>query len=226
MSWAGQYASAPPPAKLRHGDCILGLKPARKRADLAAFRPERQDSMPAQDPAGRPDVTIVIPVYGKLELTRACVASLEAAPAAASFEIVVVDNASPDGTGRLAARGRRPWPPARPLQPGERRLRHRLQPGRGRGPGPAPALPEQRHRGHPRLARSPGRHPGPGSARGRGGRPPALSRRHHPARGRGAGGGAPARGRDPRRHAPGPAQAGRRSGGEPCPSGCRRSRPR
>ena len=66
--------------------------------------------MPAQDPAGRPDVTIVIPVYGKLELTRACVASLEAAPAAASFEIVVVDNASPDGSAawlrEAAARGR------------------------------------------------------------------------------------------------------------------------
>ena len=66
--------------------------------------------MPAQDPAGRPDVTIVIPVFGKLELTRACVASLEAASVAASFEIVVVDNASPDGTAawlREAASGGR-----------------------------------------------------------------------------------------------------------------------
>lgn len=54
--------------------------------------------MPTQDAAGRPDVTIVIPVYGRLELTRACLASLAAAPVRASFEVVVVDNGSGDGT--------------------------------------------------------------------------------------------------------------------------------
>jgi GT2 family glycosyltransferase len=59
--------------------------------------------MPSQQAAGRPDVTIVIPVYGKLELTRACVASLEAEPVGASFEIVVVDNGSADGTGAWLA---------------------------------------------------------------------------------------------------------------------------
>ncbi len=66
--------------------------------------------MPPQDATGRPDVTIVIPVFGKLELTRACLASLAAAPVGASFEVVVVDNASPDGTAawlrEVAAAGR------------------------------------------------------------------------------------------------------------------------
>ncbi|MFN2370407.1 MAG: glycosyltransferase family 2 protein, partial [Candidatus Krumholzibacteriia bacterium] len=51
-----------------------------------------------QDAAHRPDVTIVIPVFGRLELTRACLASLETAPVRASFEVVVVDNGSTDGT--------------------------------------------------------------------------------------------------------------------------------
>ena len=46
-----------------------------------------------------PDVSIVIPVFNKLDLTRACVASIEAQPTAASFEILVVDNGSTDGTG-------------------------------------------------------------------------------------------------------------------------------
>ena len=49
-------------------------------------------------PSQGPDATIVIPVFGKLELTQACLASLEREPVVASFEVVVVDNASPDGT--------------------------------------------------------------------------------------------------------------------------------
>ncbi|MBE0566366.1 MAG: glycosyltransferase, partial [Krumholzibacteria bacterium] len=54
--------------------------------------------MPTQDAAGRPDVTIVIPASGRPERTRACLASLEAAPVRASFEVVVVDDGLPDGT--------------------------------------------------------------------------------------------------------------------------------
>lgn len=54
--------------------------------------------MPTRDAAGRPDVTIVIPASGRPERTRACLASLEAAPVRASFEVVVVDDGSADGT--------------------------------------------------------------------------------------------------------------------------------
>ncbi len=49
------------------------------------------------------DVSIIIPVYDKLELTRACVASLLRETSEASFEIVVVDNGSTDGTGQWLA---------------------------------------------------------------------------------------------------------------------------
>ncbi|HPF70658.1 MAG TPA: glycosyltransferase [Candidatus Krumholzibacteria bacterium] len=51
-------------------------------------------------PAGTmPDVSIVIPVFNKLELTRTCVDSIHAHGADCTFEIIIVDNGSSDGTG-------------------------------------------------------------------------------------------------------------------------------
>ncbi len=46
----------------------------------------------------RPDVSVVMPVFNKLELTRVCLESLGAVGAEASFEIIVVDNGSTDGS--------------------------------------------------------------------------------------------------------------------------------
>jgi len=46
----------------------------------------------------RPDVSIVIPVFNKLELTRACVAAIHRETARGRFEIIVVNNGSSDGT--------------------------------------------------------------------------------------------------------------------------------
>jgi GT2 family glycosyltransferase len=48
--------------------------------------------------AGPPDVSIVIPVYNKLELTRVCVDSIHDVAVDHTFEIIVVDNGSSDGT--------------------------------------------------------------------------------------------------------------------------------
>jgi GT2 family glycosyltransferase len=44
---------------------------------------------------GEPDVSIVIPAYGKPELTRQCLDSLFTREAGATFEVILVDNASP-----------------------------------------------------------------------------------------------------------------------------------
>ncbi|MFO7654698.1 MAG: glycosyltransferase [Candidatus Krumholzibacteriia bacterium] len=56
------------------------------------------------------DVSIVIPVFDRLELTRACVASIHRHTPPGRFEIVVVDNGSSDGTAEYlreeTARGR------------------------------------------------------------------------------------------------------------------------
>jgi len=49
-------------------------------------------------PNSSPDVSIVIPVYNKLALTKVCVDSIHAVAVNNSFEIIVVDNGSSDGT--------------------------------------------------------------------------------------------------------------------------------
>ena len=46
-----------------------------------------------------PDVSILICVHGKLELTRRCLDAIAATAPAGRYEVMVVDNASPDGSG-------------------------------------------------------------------------------------------------------------------------------
>jgi GT2 family glycosyltransferase len=45
-----------------------------------------------------PDVSIIIPAYGKFKLSYKCIASIQAALPEASFEVILVDDASPDET--------------------------------------------------------------------------------------------------------------------------------
>ncbi|PID80049.1 hypothetical protein CSB20_08430 [bacterium DOLZORAL124_64_63] len=54
--------------------------------------------MPLSRPDTRPDVSVVIPVFNKLEMTRVCVESILEHGAQALFEIIVVSNGSTDGT--------------------------------------------------------------------------------------------------------------------------------
>ncbi len=51
----------------------------------------------------RPDVSIVIPVYNKLELTKVCVDSIHEVRVPYTYEIIVVDNGSSDGTAEWLA---------------------------------------------------------------------------------------------------------------------------
>lgn len=46
----------------------------------------------------RPDVSIIMPVFNKLQLTEPCLESIHREGASCTFEIVVVDNGSTDGT--------------------------------------------------------------------------------------------------------------------------------
>ncbi len=59
------------------------------------------------EPVERPDVSIIIPVHNKFELTYACIASMLEHMPAATFEVIVVDDASYDATmlGRFVLKG-------------------------------------------------------------------------------------------------------------------------
>ena len=81
----------------------LGPRPAPLQApllpaDRSAFTPF---SIPV---AEAPQASIVIPVYGQWEHTLACLRALAAHPPRAAFEVVVVDDASPDASGERLAR--------------------------------------------------------------------------------------------------------------------------
>jgi GT2 family glycosyltransferase len=51
-----------------------------------------------------PEVSVVIPVYGKLDFTLRCLVSLGARTETTSFEVIVVDDGSPDDTERVLSR--------------------------------------------------------------------------------------------------------------------------
>lgn len=54
-------------------------------------------------PAASPTASVVICAFGHLELTLRCLESIAAHPPSIAYEVVVVDDASPDDTGRLLA---------------------------------------------------------------------------------------------------------------------------
>ena len=79
-------------------------------------RPERDESLPiapVDEPfapfalpvaADAPQVSVVIPVYGKSAFTVACLRAIARHVPEAPFEVIVVDDASPDDTADLLAR--------------------------------------------------------------------------------------------------------------------------
>ena len=97
---------------LRTADVIYGKYP-----ELATGRPDielrRQQHLLEVSGAlgklpGKPTpqllrVSIVIPVFNKLELTRPCLEAVHRDTAAGSYEIIVVDNGSTDGTAEFLA---------------------------------------------------------------------------------------------------------------------------
>ena len=87
---------------------------ARMRQEFQS-RPERDDTLellPLDEPfapfalptTDTPHVSIVIPVHGKLAYTLACLRSLAKHGAQAGFEVIVVDDASPDDSAATLAK--------------------------------------------------------------------------------------------------------------------------
>jgi len=85
----------------------LGLYPARITDPLAVVCARRHPAWgepPDLEPGlrvqydGPPVASILIVTYGNLDLTRLCLASVQRSAGRTPFEIIVVDNCSPDGT--------------------------------------------------------------------------------------------------------------------------------
>lgn len=71
---------------------VIGDEPARKMAQrLAKIAARRKET-------AKPDVSIVIPAYNQISYTLACIESVFASDPKASFEILVGDDQSSDGT--------------------------------------------------------------------------------------------------------------------------------
>jgi len=71
---------------------------------LPAAAPEAQPPGPVRlRTSSSPLLSVVVPVHGKWEYTRACLASIERHRPCVPFEVVVVDDASPDRTAELVS---------------------------------------------------------------------------------------------------------------------------
>lgn len=80
-------------------DAELNHRPATGDSDL--FFPVGGIAFP---PVESPRVSIVIPVHGKSRLTTACLSSIAAAGSAVPYEVIVVDDDSPDDTAAMLRR--------------------------------------------------------------------------------------------------------------------------
>jgi GT2 family glycosyltransferase len=79
-------------------------RPRRQASTTFEIEPLGSGGPPAALPcSGQPLVSVIIPVHGKLDYTVACLRSIARHGAQAPFEVIVVDDASPDDTAQVIA---------------------------------------------------------------------------------------------------------------------------
>ena len=120
---ARTYRALPMPQHLRHllNQVLLGKfffltrhvlratapKPSAGLADalarLAEAQREGSAPLPRFAPAVQPEVSIIIPVFNQAAYTALCLRSIAESGTRRSFEILVVDDASTDGTAKMLA---------------------------------------------------------------------------------------------------------------------------
>ncbi len=71
-------------------DRVLGERPT------ASLEPQTIDNLAIDTAPDKPLVSVIIPVYGNLDYTLRCLASIASHPPHAAFEVIVVDDCSPD----------------------------------------------------------------------------------------------------------------------------------
>jgi GT2 family glycosyltransferase len=80
------------------------LRPRRQAAAAFDVEPLGSGAPTAMPCSDTPLVSVIIPVHGKLEYTVACLRSIARHGAQAPFEVIVVDDASPDDTAHVLER--------------------------------------------------------------------------------------------------------------------------
>ena len=88
-------------------DLMSGLRPTASNAESnPAFDPSAPPdlTLPGMLPTSlEPQVSVIIPVYGKVDYTLRCLRSIERHPQRTRFEVLVVDDASPDDSAPVLA---------------------------------------------------------------------------------------------------------------------------
>jgi GT2 family glycosyltransferase len=83
---------------------LANLRASVCSATSAAQEAAQPTPMRNADPAATYDCSIVIPVFNRAELTEQCLVTLAEVTTGATFEVIVVDNASTDGTADFLAK--------------------------------------------------------------------------------------------------------------------------
>jgi GT2 family glycosyltransferase/ubiquinone/menaquinone biosynthesis C-methylase UbiE/glycosyltransferase involved in cell wall biosynthesis len=79
----------------RDQDAFLGASAGAAPAEVVAL------PLPVLPRSAKPLVSVIVPVYGKLEFTLQCLRSIAAQPPKVAFEVIVVDDCSPDDSATV-----------------------------------------------------------------------------------------------------------------------------
>lgn len=97
----GRHARSQPASPTAHSNAITVVRPQ----PAVPAGPAALPVLPMlSTSSGEPVVSIIIPVYGQLAHTLNCLSSIAASPPATPFEVIVVDDASPDDSSLVLAR--------------------------------------------------------------------------------------------------------------------------
>ena len=77
------------------------LRPAVSKIETPVSQAHAESNVASEAPDSASRVSVIIPVFNRLDLTRQCLKALEAHTPPGTMEVVLVDNGSTDGTGEF-----------------------------------------------------------------------------------------------------------------------------
>lgn len=95
----GPSAPSTSPASPRVSEPVAATRVAERQGDIDRWLHELEGT--SFRPRGEPLVSVVIPVYGKVDYTLRCLASIARHEGRHPFEVIIVDDCSPDGSAEV-----------------------------------------------------------------------------------------------------------------------------